>query len=80
VKSHREKCAQSKIVTSVDLEQRHVIQFLSRKGLKLDWIAAELSGTHGQDASERASITYWLHQLKLGRTGLKTRHVGGDPG
>jgi hypothetical protein len=34
------------------LEQHHVIQFLDRKGLKLDSIAAELSGTYGQDAYE----------------------------
>jgi hypothetical protein len=63
----------------MDLEQRHVIQFLSRKSLKLDAIAVELSGTYGQEAEERARIKYWLRQLKLGRTDLKTRHVGGRP-
>jgi hypothetical protein len=63
----------------MDLEQSHVIQSLSRKGLKLDSIAAELSGMYGQEISERASIKYWLHQLKLGRTDLKTLHVGGRP-
>jgi hypothetical protein len=62
----------------MDLEQRHVIQFLCRKGPKLDSIAVELSGTSGQDAYERASIKYWLQQLRLGRTDLKKLRVGGD--
>jgi hypothetical protein len=63
----------------MDLEQRHVIQFLDRKGLKLDLIDAELSGTDGQDVDEWPSIKYWLYQLKLGRIDLKTPHVRGDP-
>jgi hypothetical protein len=52
------------------------LPLLSRKGLKLDLIAAELSGTYGQDAHKRASIKWWLHQLKLRRTDLKILHVG----
>jgi hypothetical protein len=61
----------------MDLDQCHVIQFLNRKGLKLESIAAELSRTYGQDVYERPSIKYWMHQLKLGRTDLKRLHVGG---
>jgi hypothetical protein len=63
----------------MDLEQYHVIQFLDRKGLKLEPIAAELLSTYEQDAYERSSIKYWMHQLKLGRTDLKTLYVGGRP-
>jgi hypothetical protein len=46
MRNNQEKCiakrTKPKSVTSMDLEQRHVIQFLYRKGLKLDSIAAEL--------------------------------------
>jgi hypothetical protein len=63
----------------MDLEHRHVIQFLHRKGLKLELIVAELSSTYGQDAYERSSIKYWMPQLKLGRTDLKMMHVGERP-
>jgi hypothetical protein len=63
----------------MDLEQPYVIQFLDRKGLKLEPIAAELSSTYGQDADERSSIKYRMDQLKVGRTNLKTLDVGGRP-
>jgi hypothetical protein len=63
----------------MDLEQRHVIKFLYCKGLKLGSIAAEFSSPCGQDAYERPSIKYWMHQLKLGRTDFKKLQVGGKP-
>jgi hypothetical protein len=82
MRKNREKCiskwTQEKRVTSMDLKQHHVIQFLDCKGLKLDSIAAELSSTYGQDVYERASIKHWLDQLKRGRTDLRTGHGGGD--
>jgi hypothetical protein len=58
-------CEQLKRLTSLELEQ-HL------KGLKVQEIAAELSSAYGQDAYARPSITYWLHQINLGRTDLQT--------
>jgi hypothetical protein len=58
----------------VDLEE-----FMYSTGLKLGSIAAEPSGTYGQDAYERPSIKYGMHQLKLSRTDLTTEHLGGRP-
>jgi transposase len=63
----------------MELEQRYVIRFLQVKGLKLNEIATELPNTYGRDASAPPSIKYWLHQIKLGRTDLKTQHGGGRP-
>jgi DNA-binding transcriptional MerR regulator len=63
----------------MDLEQRHIIKFLRIKGLKLGEIAKELSNAHGPDAHTRPSIKYWLHQIKIGRTDLRTQHAGGRP-
>ena len=63
----------------MELEQRHIIKFLSRKGLKLRAIVTELSEQYGADAYDEPSIKYWLHQLKLGRKDLSTQHVGGRP-
>jgi hypothetical protein len=63
----------------MDLKQRHIITLLSMKGLKLGEIAKELSSAYGQDAYIPLSIKYWLHQIKLGRTDLRTQHPGGRP-
>jgi hypothetical protein len=61
------------------LEQRHFINFLRIKSLKLEEIAKKLSTTYGLDAYTPPSIKYWLHQIKLGRTDLLTQHAGGRP-
>jgi hypothetical protein len=83
MKENREKCASKrqkpKSVTSMDLEERHVIKFLHLKGLKLEAIAAELADAYGQDAYTKPSIKYWVHQIKLGRTDLTTQHIGERP-
>jgi hypothetical protein len=47
------------------------------KGLKLGEIAKELSSAYGPDAYTPPSIKYWLHQIKPGRTDLRTQHTGG---
>jgi hypothetical protein len=83
MKENREKCAAKrqnpKSVTSMDLEERHVIKFLHLKGLKLEAIAADLADAYGQDAYTKLSIKYWVHQIELGRTDLTTEHIGGRP-
>jgi hypothetical protein len=57
----------------MNLEQRHIINFLRIKGLKLGEIAKELSSASGPDAYTSLSVKCWLHQLKLGRTDPRTQ-------
>jgi hypothetical protein len=59
------------------MEQRNIIKFLRNKGLKLLEIAQELSSAYDPDAHTPPSIKYWFHQIKLGRTHLRTQHAGG---
>jgi hypothetical protein len=61
----------------MDPEQRHMIKFLRIKGLKIGEMAKEISNTYCPDAYTPPSINYWLHQIKLGRTDLRTCHAGG---
>jgi hypothetical protein len=68
-----------KSVSPMEVEQRCIIKFLHLKGLKLGDIVVKLSTLDGEDAYTRPSITYWLHQLKLGKADLTTQHVGGIP-
>jgi hypothetical protein len=59
------------------LEQRHIIKFLRIKGLKIGEIAKELPSSYYPNAYTPPSIKCWLHQIKLGRTDLRTQHAGG---
>jgi hypothetical protein len=63
----------------MELKQRHLIEFLHVKGLKVHKIATELSSIYGWDACAPPSIKYWLYQIRLGRTDLQTQHVGKPP-
>jgi hypothetical protein len=63
----------------MNLKQRHIVMFSRIKSLKLGEIAKELSNVHGPDASIPPSIKYWLHQIKLGRTDLRTQRAGRRP-
>jgi hypothetical protein len=61
------------------LEQRDIIKFLHIKGLKLGEITQELSSASDPDAYTSPSVNSWLHQIKLGRTDLRTQHAGRRP-
>jgi hypothetical protein len=63
----------------MDLEQRHIIKFLLITGRKLGETAEELSSAYDPDAYTPLRLRYGLHQIKLGRTDLRTRHSGGRP-
>jgi hypothetical protein len=63
----------------MDREQRHIIKFLRVEDLKLGEIAPELSTGYGPDVYTPSSIKYWFHQIKLGRTNIRTQHAGGRP-
>jgi hypothetical protein len=59
-------CRQLKSITSMQLEQRHIIKLLHLRDLKLQEIATEPSSACGQDAYARQSIKYCLHQITSG--------------
>jgi hypothetical protein len=61
----------------MDLERHHIIKFLGIKSLKLGEIAKELLSVYGPDAYTPPSRKYWLRQVKVGRTDLRTQHAGG---
>jgi hypothetical protein len=56
----------------------HIIKFLCIKGLRLGETVKKLSSADGPDAYTPPSINYWLHQIMLGRTDLRTQRAGGD--
>jgi hypothetical protein len=63
----------------MELEQHHIIKFLNIKGLKLGYIAVELSSLDGQDAYTRSSLKYCLHEHRLGRKDVTTWDANGRP-
>jgi hypothetical protein len=71
--------ANNRNANSMDLAQRHIIKSLRIKGLRLGEIAKEFSSAYGVDAYTPPSAKYWLHQIKRGRTDLRTPHAHGRP-
>ena len=63
----------------MELEQRAVIFFLKRKGLKLSQIKQELDDVYHQDALDINSVKYWIHQFKLGRFEITNIQSPGRP-
>jgi hypothetical protein len=61
----------------MDLEQGHIIKLLRIKGFKLGEIAKELSSAYDSYAYTPPSMKYRLHEIKFGRTDLRTQHAGG---
>jgi hypothetical protein len=43
------------------LKDRHLIEFLHVKGLKVDEIATELSNIYGRDVYSPPNIKYWRY-------------------
>jgi hypothetical protein len=73
------KCKSLENVTSMVLEQRHVVKFLHLKDLKLCKITTELSSAYGQDADTSPSIKEWIYQVRLERMDDQAQHVGERP-
>jgi hypothetical protein len=63
----------------MDPEQHHIIKLLRIKSFKIGEIAQEFSGAYGPNAYTPPSTKYWLHQIKLVPTDLRTQHAGGRP-
>jgi transposase len=61
----------------MEIEQRYVVSYLHRKGMKLPAIADELTAVYQEDAFKENVIQYWLHEIKLHRSDLSDRPISG---
>jgi hypothetical protein len=43
----------------IDIEQRYVVSYLHRKGMKLPVIVAELAAVYHEDAFDENRMKYW---------------------
>jgi hypothetical protein len=68
----------SKSVTSMELEQRHIIKFLHLKGLKLRKIDAELSSPSGQDVPPRRALNIGFIRPSSGEPTCRRNMLAND--
>jgi hypothetical protein len=54
----------------IEIEQRYVVNYLHRKGMKLPAIVAEPAAVYHEDGFDENKIKYWLHEIKLHRSDL----------
>jgi hypothetical protein len=54
----------------MEIEQRSVISYLHRKGMKLPTIVAEPAAVYHEDALDESRMRYWLHEMKRHRSDL----------
>jgi hypothetical protein len=59
------------------IEQRYVVSYLRRKGMKLPAIVAELAAVCHKDAFDETKMKYWLYEIKLHRSNLSNRPNSG---
>jgi hypothetical protein len=57
----------------MEIEQRHVMSSLHRKGMKLPAIIAEIAGVYHKNAFDENRGKYWVHKIKLHRSDLSDR-------
>jgi hypothetical protein len=62
-----------------EVEQREVIKFLHTKRFNLSGIVAELALVSGEQAHAEKAVGYWVHQVKLGTTGMENEVKPGGP-
>jgi hypothetical protein len=63
----------------MEIEQRHVVSYLHRKGMKLPAIIVELAAVYHEDAFNENRVKYWLYEIKLLRYELSDRPSSGRP-
>jgi transposase len=63
----------------MEIEERYVVSYLHRKGMKLPAIVAELAAVHHENAFDENRVKYWLHEIKLHRSDLSDRPSSGRP-
>jgi hypothetical protein len=61
----------------MEIEQRHVVSYLHRKGMKLPAIVVELAAIYYEDALDENRVKYWLHEIKLHRSDPSDRPSSG---
>jgi transposase len=60
-------------------EQRYVLIYLHRKGMKLPAIIAELAAVNHEDTFDENRVKYWLHEINLQRSDLSDLPNSGRP-
>jgi hypothetical protein len=63
----------------VEVEQRYVVNYLHRKGMKRSAIVAALAVVDHKDAFDENRVKYSLHEIKLHRSDLSDRPSSGLP-
>lgn len=63
----------------MEIEQRYVISFLVKKGLKTKDIILELQETYHEEAFSKTTVYYWINEIKLGRTDFNNIPSPGRP-
>jgi hypothetical protein len=57
----------------MEIEQRYVVSYLHRKGMKLPAIVAERAAVYHEDEFDENRVKYWLHEIKLHGSNLSDR-------
>jgi hypothetical protein len=63
----------------MEIEQRYVVSYLHRKGMKLPPIIAEPAPIDHEDAFDENRVKYWLYNNKLHHSDLSDRLRPGLP-
>jgi hypothetical protein len=58
----------------MEIEQRYLVSYLHRKGVKLPVIVTELAAVYHEDAFDENRVKYWLREIKL-----HCSHLSGRP-
>jgi hypothetical protein len=63
----------------VEIQQRYVVSYLHRKGMKLPAIVAELAAVYHEDAFDENMVKYSLHEIESHCSDLSDRPSSGPP-
>jgi hypothetical protein len=63
----------------MEIEQRCVVSYLHRKGMKLPAIVAEPTAVYRDDAFDENIVKYWLHEIELHGSDLSHRPSSDRP-
>jgi hypothetical protein len=61
----------------IEIEQRCVVSYIHRKGMKLPANVAELTAVYHENAFDENRVKYWPHEIKLHRSDLSDRPSSG---
>jgi hypothetical protein len=63
----------------MEIEQRYVVSYFYRMGMKLAAIVAELAAVYHKDVCDENRVKYWPYEIKLHRSDLSDRLSSGRP-